>query len=69
MSHWRTQGMFYWPSDHYSVPADNLCWHAAPSPYADHFCIREEGHPGKHKFECTPILRSFSHKGRKEDDQ
>lgn len=61
MTHSATAGMFYWPTDHYSVPADNLCWHVPPSPDADYRCVRERGHPGKHRFVWSPKLTDKPH--------
>lgn len=58
------KGKFWWPSPDYSVPADDLCWHIPPSPDADHRCIRERGHSGKHLFEICPKLTDFPHKKR-----
>ena len=58
----QTAGKFWWPSEDYSVPADNLCWHIPPSPNADYRCIRERGHKGRHKFDWSPRLRDYSHK-------
>lgn len=55
-------GKFYWPSDEFSTPADNLCWHAPPSPDADFRCVRPHGHPGRHQHEWSPAIRDHSHK-------
>lgn len=58
------KGRFYWPSDDYSVPADNLCFHIPPSPDADHRCIRPAGHPGRHQYVIATwgAIRDYSHK-------
>lgn len=58
----RLAEQFYWPSAEYSVPADNLCWHAPPSPNADFRCVREIGHPGKHDYQWSPVIKDHSHK-------
>lgn len=58
----RLAGQFYWPSAEYSIPADDLCWHIAPSPNADFRCVRKIGHPGKHEFRYSPRLKPHSHK-------
>lgn len=58
-------GKFYWPSDEYSIPADNLCWHRPPSPNADFFCVRPLGHPGKHEHHWSPTIKDHSHKTAK----
>jgi hypothetical protein len=55
-------GEFYWPAEHYSVPADSLCWHIAPSPNADHRCIRPDGHRGAHLYEYSPKVKAHPHK-------
>lgn len=51
-----------WLSDEYSVPLASLCWHAAPSPNADHHCIRAAGHAGKHRYSFHAETRDHSHK-------
>ena len=55
------KGKFWWPSDEYSTPADNLCWDSPASPNADFFCIRSTGHPGKHEHHYSPLIRDYSH--------
>lgn len=55
-------GKFYWPSDEYSIPADNLCWNRAPSPNSDFFCVRALNHPGKCQFHWSPTIRDCSHR-------
>lgn len=49
-------GKFYWPSEEYSVPADNLCWHIPPEPNRDFRCVRTFGHPGKSPAQGTTLL-------------
>lgn len=56
------KGKFYWPRDHYSVPADNLCFDTPPPPDADFRCVRPEGHAGRHQYEWHPLIRDYSHK-------
>jgi hypothetical protein len=56
------KGYHYWPRDHFSVPAETICFERAPSPNADHFCVREKGHKGKCLFDYSPDVRSYSHK-------
>ena len=58
-------GRYYWPSDEYSVPADNLCWHVPPAPNRDFRCIRPAGHPGKHEYEWSPTIKGHSHRHAK----
>jgi hypothetical protein len=53
-------GKHYWMTDHFSVPAEGLCLNIAPSPNADHWCIREAGHPGRHHHVMQPDIRSHS---------
>ena len=55
-------GQFYWPADHYSVPADNLCWHAPDDENSDCLCVLPTGHVGNHKYEWSPLIRTRSHK-------
>lgn len=55
-------GKHYWPSDEFSVPADDLCWHVPPSPNADYRCVRTAGHRGRHSHEMTPTVRDYSWK-------
>lgn len=55
-------GKFYWPSDDFSTPADNLCWHVPPSPNADYRCVRQAGHPGRHAHDWSPTIKDHSHK-------
>lgn len=57
-------GKHYWPADHFSVPADTLCLNMAPSPDADHLCVRPSGHPGAHHYEWSPSIRDYSWKDR-----
>lgn len=58
----RGQGKHYWPADHFSVPAEGVCFNIAPSPDADCLCIREKGHAGAHRYEWSPDIRSYSWK-------
>lgn len=55
------KGKFYWPVDHYSIPADNLCYH-----YQDEFfdcpCVKPSGHGGAHQYEYSPTIKDHSHK-------
>ena len=55
-------GMFYWPRNDFSTPADNLCWHVPPSPNGDYRCVRPIGHPGKHGYAWAPVIKDHSHK-------
>lgn len=55
-------GKFYWPSEEYSVPADNLCWHIPPEPNRDFRCIRPFGHSGKCQHAWSPTIRDYSHR-------
>ena len=57
-------GKHYWPADHYSVPAEGRCFHIAPQPDADHWCIREAGHGGSHQYAMSPDIRDYSWKDR-----
>ena len=61
-------GKFYWPSDEYSIPADNLCWHIPPEPNRDFRCTRPASHPGKHQYEWSPTIKDHSHKERPTHD-
>lgn len=55
-----------WLADHFSVPQDTLCMRRAPSPNADHFCLKAKGHAGA--CECTFHesfkVRDYSHKDK-----
>lgn len=53
-----------WLADHFSVPEATLCMHRAPSPNADHFCLKQNGHRGEHDFTfCEAFkVRDYSHK-------
>jgi hypothetical protein len=55
------KGKFYWPVDHYSVPADNLCWHVMDGSF-DCPCTKPRGHPGKHQYTFDADIRDYSHK-------
>ncbi|MCZ4340144.1 hypothetical protein O4H52_00900 [Sphingomonadaceae bacterium G21617-S1] len=55
-------GQHVWLADHFSVPAETLCLIRAPSPNADHFCLRAKGHAGAHEFHMQPDLRARSWK-------
>jgi len=57
------RGKHVWLADHFSVPAETLCLHRAPSPNADCFCLRAIGHPGTHTFHMQPDVRDDSWKG------
>jgi hypothetical protein len=57
----------YWPVPTWSTPADSLCLYQAPSPNADHYCIRPQGHPGGHRFTYSPDIRDYSHRERAAD--
>lgn len=57
-------GKHYWPADHFSVPAESMCFNMAPSPDADCWCIRQKGHPGDHQYRYSPLIRDYSWKER-----
>ena len=56
------QGKFWWPTEDWSLPADDLCWHVPPSPNADFRCVRERGHPGAHDHRYGVVIKGHSHK-------
>lgn len=55
-------GRHVWLSDEFSVPEETLCLIAAPSPDADHRCVRAKDHPGKHEFRYEIDYRQYSWK-------
>ncbi|WP_341914584.1 hypothetical protein [Ferrovibrio terrae] len=56
-------GKHYWPADHYSIPADNLCWHSPSKGQPDpRRCIKATGHDGRHQYEKHPVIKAHSHK-------
>lgn len=58
-------GQHYWPSDHFSIPADGLCLNMAPRGNSDCWCVRPKGHPGAHRYEWSPTIKSTSWKDAK----
>lgn len=57
---------FWWPSEHYSVPLEDRCMHVPPAPNRDFRCMRATGHPGKHEYHWSPVIRDYSHKEKRD---
>ena len=53
-----------WLTDEFSVPSEQLCLDAAPSPDADCFCLRGAGHKGAHEYTHSPTRKNWSWKDR-----
>lgn len=64
----RRSGIFdnkhIWLSPEYSMPSDEICLDAAPSPDADCFCLKAIGHKGAHEYTYQPRSKSYSWKDR-----
>lgn len=57
------KGKFYWPVDHYSIPADNLCYHFEEE-FFDCPCVKMMGHSGAHEYRFSPRIEAHSHKAK-----
>lgn len=55
------KGKFYWPVEHYSIPADNLCYHYQEE-FFDCPCVKPSGHSGAHQYTFSPTIKDASHK-------
>lgn len=61
------KGKFYWPADHYSVPADDMCCHYNEE-FFDCPCVLKSGHDGPHIHVFDPVIKDHSHKTVEQDE-
>lgn len=62
------KGKFYYPASHYSIPADDLCYHYRDGSF-DCKCVKPSGHTGAHDYVYSPIIRDISHSAIEAHDE